>query len=318
MNSTQLLSPATRAVRHAVFACLLVLTAAALRAEGERRFATPEDAVQALVTASKAQDTNTLHAIFGPAAHSLASPDLVEASNERALFLRRVGAKTEMVRKSDTNILLTLGDDGWAFPIPLVKSGGEWFFDTAAGAEEILNRRIGRNELTAIEVCRAYVMAQREYASTDRNGDDVLEYAQKLRSSPGGRDGLYWPVFEGEELSPFGPLITEARHEGYRRENKILTDNAAPYRGYYFRVLTRQGAHAPGGRYNYIINGHMIGGFALIARPAEWDRTGVMTFIVNQSGKVFQKNLGPKTTSVADRIAAYDPDDSWTPVAGGR
>jgi hypothetical protein len=210
---------------------------------------------------------------------------------------------------------LEIGADGWPFPIPLVKQDGQWFFDTAAGAEEILNRRIGMDEIGAINVCHSYVDAQREYASQDRMGDGVLAYAQFLRSTPGTHDGLFWPTNQpGEELSPLGPLIAQARVDGYHRTAKMLNDEQAPYHGYYFKILTRQGKHAPGDKYNYIINGRMIGGFALVAWPAEWGNTGVMTFIVNQQGNVYQKNLGIKTAKIAKAITTYDPDDTWTPA----
>jgi hypothetical protein len=269
--------------------------------------------VDALKTAVAAKDTNALHSIFGPGAHALVSADVVEATNERELFASRLAEKTALTRESDSNAVLRLGADGWAFPIPLRNQDGQWFFDTEAGKEEILNRRIGANELGAISVCRAYVLAQREYAGVDRNGDEVLAYAQRLRSTPGTHDGLYWPSKNpGDEQSPLGPLIAQARVEGYRHKTKILTDEQTPYHGYYFKILTEQGKHAPGGKYDYIINGRMIGGFALVAWPAEWGNSGVMTFIVNQRGKVCQKNLGPKTSSAADGITAYDPDDTWT------
>ena len=167
----------------------------------------------------------------------------------------------------------------------------------------------------AINVCHAYVEAQREYASQDRLGDGVLAYAQFLRSTPGTHDGLFWPTNQpGEELSPLGPLVAQARVEGYHRTAKMLNDEQAPYHGYYFKILTRQGKHAPGGKYDYIINGRMIAGFALVAWPAEWGNTGVMTFIVNQQGKVYQKNLGPKTAKIARAMTTYDPDDTWTLV----
>jgi len=179
-----------------------------------------------------------------------------------------------------------------------VKQDGQWLFDTDPGKEEILNRRIGANELGALQVCRAYVQAHREYASVDRNADEVLDYAQHLRSTPGTHDGLYWSMRAGDELSPLGPLVAQARVEGYRQQTNILTDEQSPCHVYYFKILTQQGKHAPGGKYNYIINGHMIAGFALVAWPAEWGNTGVMTFIVNQRGKAYQKNLRPKTFSI--------------------
>ncbi|HEY0456775.1 MAG TPA: DUF2950 domain-containing protein [Verrucomicrobiae bacterium] len=283
-------------------------------AQGEQQFPDSKSAINALVTATKARDTNAMRKIFGPTGHELASADLVQASEEFTKFQQRISEKVEPYQQSNERIILKLGNDGWPFPIPLVNRGGHWEFDTEAGQSEILNRRIGMNELGAIHVCQAYASAQREYASEDRNGDEVLEFATHLRSSPGTHDGLYWPVEPGEDLSPLGPLVAEAHQEGYRRENKILTEPQHPYHGYYFKILTRQGKHAAGGKYNYIINGHMIGGFALVAWPAEWGNSGVMTFIINQQGKVFQKNLGPKTEREAAGMTTYDPDASWTPV----
>ena len=280
-------------------------------AAGEQRFATAQEAVDAMVTAAKSKDTNTLHAIFGPEGHGMVSADVVEAAEAFDQFVHRLTEKVELVNVSDSKTTLQLGADGWPFPIPLVKEGGKWFFDTAAGKEEILSRRIGKNELDAIRVCRAYVAAQHDYASQDRDNDEVLSYAQRLRSTPGKHDGLYWHAEPGEELSPFGPLIAEAKEEGYRHETKIMTDVQSPYRGYYFKILTRQGRHAPGGKYNYVINGHMIAGFAFVAWPEKWGNTGIMTFIVNQRGKVFEKNLGPKTGAAAKAMQEYDPDSTW-------
>jgi hypothetical protein len=285
-----------------------------LSAAGEQKFSSPEAAVDALKTAVAAKDTNALHAIFGPAAHALVSADVVEATNERELFASRLAEKTVLVRESDSKAVLHLSADGWPFPIPLLKQDGQWFFDTEAGTEEILNRRIGANELGVIQVCRAYVQAQREYASVDRMGDEVLAYAQRLRSTAGTHDGLYWPSKAGDEQSPLGPLVAQARVEGYRQQTKILADEKTPYHGYYFKILTKQGKHAPGGKYDYVINGRMIGGFALAAWPAQWGNSGVMTFIVNQQGKVYQKNLGSKTSPIADGITTYDPDTTWTLV----
>jgi hypothetical protein len=297
-----------------VITSLLLLLPGRLLAAGEERFSSPQAAVDALKAAVEASDTNALHAIFGPAGHALVSVDVVEAAEEHELFMDRVKEKVNLVAESDSKQVLQLGADGWPFPIPLVKQDGQWLFDVEAGKEEVLNRRIGANELGAIQVCRAYVQAQREYAGEDRNADEVLEYAQHLRSTPSAHDGLYWSTRTGDELSPLGPLVAQARVEGYRKQTKILTDEQSPYHGYYFRILTRQGKHAPGGKYNYIINGHMIAGFALVAWPAEWGNTGVMTFIVNQRGKIYQKNLGPKTASIAAAMPTYDPDPTWTPA----
>jgi len=279
----------------------------------EQTFATPQDAVNALTTAAQNDDTNALHAIFGPAGQELVSPDVVQATEGFKLFVQHLMEKTQLLTNSEANITLAIGTNGWPFPIPLVKQDGQWFFDTEAGKQEILDRRIGRDELGAIAVCRAYVDAQREYASEDQ-GRGVLEYAQHLCSTPGTHDGLFWPAKEGEDLSPLGPLVAQARGEGYHRTAKMMNEQQVPYHGYYFKILTRQGKHAPIGKYNYIINGHMIAGFAFVAWPAEWGNTGVMTFIVNQQGKVYQKNLGPKTAKIAAAMTTYDPDDTWTPV----
>jgi hypothetical protein len=219
-----------------------------------------------------------------------------------------------LLTNSDASLSLEIGADAWPFPIPLVNRGGQWFFDTAAGRAEILRRRIGQDELGAIAVCRAYVEAQREYAGQDRLGDGVLAYAQLLHSSPNRHDGLYWPAQAGEPLSPLGPLVAAAHLEGYHHTSRMLNDQQAPYHGYYFKILTRQGKHAPGGKYDYVINGRMIAGFALVAWPAQWANTGVMTFVVNQQGQVFQRNLGPKTARLAAAMNRYDPDERWAPV----
>jgi Protein of unknown function (DUF2950) len=281
-------------------------------AEDEQTFASPQEAVNALVTAAKNNDTNAIHSIFGATGHDLISPDVVQATEEYKIFVQRLAEKTKLVNNSNSNVTLEIGADGWPFPIPLVKPDGKWFFDTVAGAEEILNRRIGMDEIGAINVCHAYVDAQREYASQDHMGDGVLAYAKFLRSTPDTHDGLFWPTNSGAELSPLGPLIAQARVDGYHRTAKMLNDEQAPYHGYYFKILTCQGRHAPGGKYNYIINGRMIAGFALVAWPAEWGNTGVMTFVVNQQGKVYQKNLGLKSVKIAKAITTYDPDDTWT------
>jgi hypothetical protein len=300
--------------RFLVFALGLILLALDASGADEQTFASPQEAVKALVIAAQNHDTNALHAIFGSVGQKLISPDAVQATEGFKMFVQRLTEKTQLVTNSDSKITLDVGADGWPFPIPLVNQNGQWFFDTAAGKEEILARRIGRDEMGAINVCNAYVEAQREYASQDRMDDGVLAYAQFLRSTPGTHDGLFWPAKPGEELSPLGPLVAQARVEGYHRTAKMLNDQIAPYHGYYFKILTRQGKHAPGGKYNYIINGRMVAGFALVAWPAEWSNTGVMTFIVNQQGKIFQKNLGPKTTKIARAITSYDPDDTWTPA----
>jgi hypothetical protein len=283
-------------------------------AADEQTFGSPDEAVSALVTATTNHDTNALHAIFGAEGHKLVSPDVVQAAEDYKMFAQRVAEKTQLSTNADGNISVGLGADGWPFPIPLVNQDGRWHFDTAAGRTEILNRRVGMDELGAIDVCRAYVDAQREYASRDRMGDGVLAYAQFLRSTPGMHDGLFWPAKAGEDLSPLGPLVAAAHGEGYRHTARMLNDEQAPYHGYYFKVLTQQGKHAAGGKYNYLINGRMIAGFGLVAWPAEWGNTGVMTFIVNQQGKVYQCNLGKKTAKIAAAMTHFDPDSQWTPV----
>jgi hypothetical protein len=293
--------------------CLTLTLPVRAPAADEQTFATPQEAIKALVAAARNNDTNAIRLIFGPAGHELISPDAVQATEAFKLFVQHLTEKTQLINNSESNATLEIGADGWPFPIPLVKQDGQWFFDTAAGGEEILARRIGMDEMGAINVCNAYVVAQREYASQDRMGDGVLAYAQFLRSTPGTHDGLFWPANQpGEELSPLGPLVAQARVEGYHRTATMLNDEQAPYHGYYFKILTRQGKHALSGKYNYIINGRMIAGFALVAWPAEWGNTGVMTFVVNQTGVVFQKNFGSKTTKIAKAITIYDPDDTWT------
>jgi hypothetical protein len=285
-----------------------------LWAADQKSFPTPQAAASALVAAAENHDTNAMHAIFGPEGRQLVSPDAVEAAQTYKLFVQRLTQRTALVTNSDSNVSLQIGNDGWPFPIPLAKKDGQWFFDTAAGRQEILMRRVGMDELGAIDVCHAYVEAQREYAGQDRMTNGVLAYAQFLRSDPGTHNGLFWPAKDGEPLSPLGPLIAAAHGEGYHHAATMLSEQRAPYHGYYFKILTRQGRHAAGGKYNYIINGNMIAGFALVAWPAEWGNTGVMTFIVNQQGKVYQCNLGEDTAKIASSMKAFDPDSRWTVV----
>ena len=295
-------------------ALAIALPTPALAGEAET-FASPQAAVNALVLAAQNNDTNAIHAIFGPEGHQLISPDLVQATEEYHIFVQRLTEKVQISNQSPSNAVLEIGADGWPFPIPLVQQDGQWSFDPAAGQDEIFARRIGMNELGALSVCTAYVEAQHEYASQDRLNDGVFAYAQFLRSTPGTHDGLFWPADPDGEMSPLGPLIAQARVEGYHRTAKMLNDEQAPYHGYYFKILTRQGKLAPGGKYDYVITGRMIAGFALVAWPAEWGNSGVMTFIVNQQGRVFQKNLGPRTAKIARAIKVYAPDETWTPAA---
>lgn len=297
----------------AIQAFILAQTAwsQSLHTAGQESFTSPDEAINVLVSAAQNHQRDEMHAIFGPAGRQLVSPDVVQAAESYKMFVQRLTQKVELVTNSDDNISLFLGNDNWPFPIPLVKRDGQWLFDTEAGRQEILARRIGMDELAVINVCHAYVQAQREYASEDRMGNGVLAYAQFIHSDTGTHDGLYWPVQPGEPLSPLGPLIAAAHGEGYRHTKEMLNEQSAPYHGYYFRILTRQGPHAPGGKYNYIINGNMIAGFALVAWPAEWGNTGVMTFMVNQQGKIYEADLGPVTAKHAVNMKEYDPDPRW-------
>jgi Protein of unknown function (DUF2950) len=274
----------------------------------QKTFATPEQAVDSLLAAVRASDTSELMKILGPASKNLiSSGDPVADAQARGKFIAAYDDGHQIEKDSDSRALLAVGKDDWPFPLPIVKHGDSWRFDAAAGAEEILERRIGANELATIEVCRAYVDAQREYAEQDRNNDGFIEYAQKFLSDPGEHDGLYWPTESGEDESPMGPLMAEARAEGYRFEGKGRT----PYHGYLYRILQGQGAAARDGAYDYVLNGHMIAGFALVAFPARYGVSGVMTFIVNHDGVVYQKDLGPRTGEIAKKMTLFDPDPTW-------
>ncbi len=276
-----------------------------------KTFATPEDAVSALAAAASAKDTNALRALFGSAAADLQNPDHVQATNDLMEFTTAFNQAQRIVRESDSKCMLQVGANPWAFPIPIVKKDGQWFFDGEAGKDELLSRRIGDNELSTLEAVRAYVEAQREYAAKDRDGDEVLEYAQKISSTPGTKDGLYWPPDLDGEISPLGPRVAQAQAQGYWRGPREAGAEPEPFHGYFYQILTRQGPHAPGGKYDYIINGNMIGGFALMAWPAEYGQTGIMSFIVNQQGRVYQKDLGPKTAKTVAAMKSYDPDKTW-------
>jgi hypothetical protein len=288
------------------FAAVSPLAAAA----AQKTFATPTAAVDALIAANRGNHIGKLLDILGPqSAELIHSGDPIADRRARERFVAAYDKAHKLERDSDNKAILIVGEDEWPLPIPLIRTRARWRFDTKAGAEEILNRRIGRNELTVIEVCRAYVAAQREYAAKNLGPGGSAEYAQHFMSTIGERDGLYWPVKAGEEESPLGPLIARARAAGYRPGTPHL--KLRPYYGYYFRILTQQGQNAPGGARNYIVNDHMTGGFALIVYPATYADSGIMTFIVNQDGIVFQKNLGPDTASIARQITQYDPDATW-------
>jgi hypothetical protein len=262
----------------------------------------------ALVDAIKADDRKALLDILGPEGLTLVdSGDAVADRNARQRFAAEYD-RAHRLEGGGGKVVLHVGPDDFPFPIPLVPEGPVWRFDTRAGKEEILNRRIGRNELHAIQACLAYVDAQREYYSEDRNADGLREYAQRFASSPGKRDGLFWETKPGEPPSPLGPLVAQARIEGYGGARQATP---VPYHGYYYRIVTAQGADAPDGAYDYLAHGRMIGGFALVAFPAQYGVSGVMTFIVNHEGVVYQKDLGPNTTAIARGLRLFNPDGSW-------
>ena len=277
---------------------------------GQDVFASDNAAAAALLAALKSQNHAKLHEIFGPAIRELASGDKVEDHRHFEEFVAHAKQKFWLERKNAGTAIIHVGNKNWPFPIPITRlANGKWFFNTLAGKEEILARHIGYNEMETIKVCEAYVDAQRMYASSYHDGADVLQYAQRLVSKPGTQDGLYWPAAVGQPESPFGPLAAEAAAEGYQRGGH---KGPHPFFGYYFHILKKQGAAAPGGAYNYIINGNMIAGFALVAFPSKYGASGVMTFIVNQQGRVYQKDMGPDTANLARRMTRYNPDSSWT------
>ena len=278
-------------------------------AQKQKTFASPEEAVKAAITAVKADDDKEVLAIFGAEAKEIIfSGDPVDDKQRRERFINAYDQKNSLAREGD-KMVLVVGEKDWPFPIPLMKKGDQWFFDTKAGKDEILNRRIGQNELYTIQTLLAAVDAQREYAMKDVDGDGILEYAQKARSDPGKKNGLYWATKEGEEPSPLGELFANARAEGYPAAG--TKEEPAPFHGYYFRMLKKQGKHAQGGAFDYVVKGNQIGGFAFVAYPAEFGNSGVMTFVVNHDGVVYEKNLGKDTAKIAKAMAVYDPDTTW-------
>jgi hypothetical protein len=277
----------------------------------QRKFKSPEDAFNALVDAAKNNDTKKLLDVLGPEGKEIiSSGDAVADIGGRKRFVKAAGEAIKFSKLDDKTTLAVIGKDEWCFPIPLVKTGIEWAFSTEEGKEEIINRRIGRNELNTIQVSLAYVAAQREYASKDRNGDGI-QYAQHFLSQKGKKDGLYWEATPEEEISPLGPLLARASKEGYafRKDEKPI-----PYHGYYFKILKSQGSNAPGGELDYIVDGKMAGGFGLLAYPSEYGVSGIMTFVVNQQGIMYEKDLGSRTQEIAKAMIKYDPDKTWKKV----
>jgi len=293
----------------AIFVCAGTAADAVVKQKG---FASPEEAVKAFVASMKADDNKELVAIFGPQAKDVIySGDPVSDRMRRETFINNYDTKNSLAQEGEKTFLI-IGEKDWPFPIPLIKKGDQWFFDTKAGKEEILNRRIGDNELNTIQTMLAIVDAEREYAMKDRNSDRVLEYADKFRSDPGKKNGLYWETKEGEEPSPLGELVADARAGGYMKAG--TNEKPMPFHGYYFRMLKKQGKHAPEGAFDYVVRGKQIGGFAVVAYPAKYGNSGVMTFIVNHDGVVYQKDLGKNTTGAAKAMKAFDPDKTWKKI----
>jgi len=287
---------------------VLMLAASTISLADPQRFATPEAAVATLKAALKADDDKTLVSLVGePYRHLVITGSQAENSAARRQLLDAIEKYQGFEKTGDNRLTLLIGPDAWPMAIPLLRENGQWRFAAELGEVELLNRRIGGNELHALRLLRAYVDAQREYAARDRDGDQVLEYAQKLGSSPGKQDGLYWPAdaTKGETMSPFGPLVALSSE---KVPGRTATE---PLRGYQFRILKRQGKSAPGGAYGYVINGNMVAGFAMLATPAEHGISGVMSFLVNQNGTIYEKDLGKNTAKIAAAITEFNPDASW-------
>jgi hypothetical protein len=290
-------------------AATLVLASVSV-ASAQQSFKSPEDAMTALVSATRDNWPKGVVAVLGSdGADIVSSGDKVADEEMRQKFLAAYDARHAVKKQGDDKAVMIIGAEDFPFPIPLARKGAAWQFDTAAGRLEILYRRIGRNELAAIQACLAYVDAQNEYADKNRAGAGGATYAQRIVSRSGKKDGLYWPTAPGEEASPLGELVAQATTEGY-----AIGGDRIPFHGYYFRILTRQGPMAAGGEVDYVVHGKMIGGFALVAYPAEYGNSGVMTFVVNYAGTVFQKDLGERTAKLAERMTSFNPDQTWKKV----
>ena len=308
------MNPDTRHIRVTAILSVAVLAAFLISVNigrlsaqaNQNTYKSPQQAVLAVVSAIKADDSKALLRIFGPDANEiLHSGDDVADKETRDKFLDKYAEMNRLVANPGGSVTLYLGAENWPFPIPLVQRNGGWRFATAAGKREILYRRIGRNEFATIDTLHALVDAQKEYASESRDGD-VKQYAQRWMSDEDKHNGLYWKTGEGEPDSPVGPLVADASEEGYKK-----TGGSSPFHGYIYRLLKGQGPNASGGTMDYLVNGKLTRGFAFIAYPVDYRNSGVMTFIVNQDGKIYQKDLGPKTESIASSITAYNPDRTW-------
>jgi len=274
-----------------------------------KTFDTPEAAVQALVAAARADDPKALLTVFGKAGKDLIdSGDPVADKNARETFVARYDEANTLDKSVADTVTLEVGNDKWPFPVPIVASNGHWQFDSVEGIEQLIDRRVGRNELDTIQSCLAYADAQREYYMRNPQQEPLLHYADRLISTEGKKDGLYWPAADGEEQSPIGEGFAKARAEGYAKEG---TMTGVPFHGYIYRLLTKQGADAPGGAYEYLVDGKLLGGFAAIAFPAEYGSSGVMTFIVSHDGVVYSKDLGPDTAKLALEMDTFDPGKDW-------
>jgi hypothetical protein len=292
-----------------IFAVALLIIAAACSGGTQRDFASIDDAVAALVGAARSDDTRALVRVLGKEAEpAIDSGDRVQDRNARQRFVRLYEAEHTLSHDSSGVTTLMVGTDPWPFPFPLVQNNGRWRFDSEAGGDEIVNRRVGANELATIQSCLAFVDAEREYYMRNPQRSSLLQFSQRLVSAKGQKDGLYWPTGGSEEPSPLGEAFARAQSEGYFEKGASKNE---PLRGYIYRLLTAQGPHAEGGAYSYLVDDKMIGGFALIAVPADYGRSGVMTFIVNHDGVVFSKDLGPDTHTVARDIQTFDPDPTW-------
>jgi len=297
--------------------CLIITFALAMGAgcasSKQETFSTPQAAVDSLVTALRTDDTQQLKKIFGPdSADVISSGDPVNDRLDARNFLAMYDQKHVFEPTPAGDLSLIVGPKDWPFPVPIVHSDDKYFFDTPAGADELLNRRIGRNELSAEQVCLAIVDAQRDYVTMRPMGGDLPLYARKIMSDPGTKDGLYWPTKEGEPPSPLGPLVAQAAEQGYTP--RAANQPAPPYHGYHYRLLTSQGPHAQGGAFDYEVDGQLIGGFALVAFPAQYGNSGITTFITNHAGVVYQRDLGPNTEQIARSMPTFDPGPGWTKV----
>jgi len=299
---------------HAIFALALCLLIQGAFAQSESKaFGTPEEAMNAFVQALRANDQAGLSAILGPGGDKLIrSGDEVADRRDRERFISAYSQARKLKPDGDNRLIVLIGNNEWPYPIPLVKSETGWFFDTQHGDDEILARRIGRNEYAALRVLAEIVDAQREYAALNRDDQGMPVYASKIVSGQGQHDGLYWPVGDTEPESPIGELVAAAAAEGYSNAD---AEPLAPYHGYLYRILAKQGKNAEGGVIDYVTNGRMTAGFAAIAWPARYGASGVMTFIVNENGQIFEKNMGPNTSEVAAGIDSFNPEDDWRPVA---